>query len=126
MGAVTDKGTATRAHRRSVETALPQIIRTLEEVFGRQLVAHIAGAGAKTVATWIGGDHQPRSDSENQLRTAYQALQELLEGGNTEHTARSWFVGLNPQLDDIAPANALRDGQLREVLVAARSFVRGG
>jgi hypothetical protein len=33
---------------------------------------------------------------------------------------------MNPQLDDEAPADVIREGRLREALVAAQSFVSGG
>ncbi|TCW18822.1 hypothetical protein EDD19_1484 [Dietzia cinnamea] len=35
-------------------------------------------------------------------------------------------MGMNPQLDDVSPAEALADGQHREVMAAARAFVAGG
>ncbi len=42
------------------------------------------------------------------------------------HTVRAWFLGLNPQLDDHSPAQSIRDGDFRDVLVAARAFLAGG
>ena len=51
---------------------------------------------------------------------------QLLQAEESPHTVRAWFVGLNPQLDDVAPAEAIRAGQLRDVLVAARAYVSGG
>jgi hypothetical protein len=36
---------------------------------------------------------------------------------------RAWLVGL--QLDDEFPAEALRDGRLKEAMNAARAFVAG-
>jgi hypothetical protein len=35
-------------------------------------------------------------------------------------------MGLNPQLDDQAPADVLREDRLREALVAAKAFRVGG
>jgi hypothetical protein len=44
--------------------------------------------------------------------------------------AQAWFRGLNPQLDDRAPARLLRDGDLDEVgpaiVAAERAFLIGG
>jgi hypothetical protein len=31
-------------------------------------------------------------------------------------------VGLNPELDDQSPAQSIREGQFRDVLVAAKAF----
>lgn len=39
---------------------------------------------------------------------------------------RAWFIGLNPQLDDVSPAEAIHDGRLKEAKAAARAFVAGG
>jgi hypothetical protein len=33
---------------------------------------------------------------------------------------------MNPQLDDVSPAEAIANGDLREVMAAARAFVAGG
>ena len=42
------------------------------------------------------------------------------------HTVRAWFLGLNPQLDDESPAQSIREGDFRDVLVAAKAFLAGG
>ena len=43
---------------------------------------------------------------------------------------RSWFMGLNPDLEDRAAATILRDGDIEAVgpvvLRAARAFIAGG
>jgi hypothetical protein len=39
---------------------------------------------------------------------------------------RAWFLGLNPQLDDQSPAQSIRIGEFRDVLVAAKAFLAGG
>ena len=36
------------------------------------------------------------------------------------------FIGLNPQLDDVSPAETIRGGRLKEAKAAARAFVAGG
>jgi hypothetical protein len=42
------------------------------------------------------------------------------------YVARAWFIGLNPQLDDDAPADAIREDRLKEALSAARAYIAGG
>lgn len=119
--------TATRAetaHRRTTEATATDIAAFLTESLGRALTAYIADVDPKTVDRWVRGD-APRTDTEQRLRVAYQVFQ-LLQEEDSPHTARAWFIGLNPQLDDTAPAQALHDGHIREVLVAARSFALGG
>jgi hypothetical protein len=117
---------AERAHRRAVETNLPDLVRVLDEALGRSLLAHIAGVDPKTIGRWIDAKQAPRADvAEARIRTAFQVMQMLLVR-DSEHTVRAWFIGLNPQLDDTAPAEALRAGQLREVIVAVKSFTLAG
>ncbi len=36
------------------------------------------------------------------------------------------MIGMNPQLDDEAPAQCIADGRMRDVMVAARAYVDGG
>ena len=114
----------TKAHRAATEASVADIAAFLSESLGRILTAHISGVGPKTVDRWIKGD-QPRGEAEQRLRLAYQIFQ-LIQETDSPHTARAWFIGLNPQLDDTAPAQALSEGRQREVLVAAKSFALGG
>jgi hypothetical protein len=62
---------------------------------------------------------------ERRLREAYQVFQ-LVQSVESPHTVRAWFIGLNPQLDDESPAEALAEDRFREVMAAARAFVTGG
>jgi hypothetical protein len=49
----------------------------------------------------------------------------LLLSQDSPRTVRAWFIGLNPQLGDVSPAEAIHDGQLKEALAAARAFMAG-
>jgi hypothetical protein len=66
---------------------------------------------------------------QQRLRLALQVALMIADADGPE-VARAWFQGLNPQLDDRAPARLLRDGDLdevgREVVAAARAFLVGG
>jgi hypothetical protein len=115
---------AQEAHRKAVETTFADLVKTLTEALGRTLVSIIGAVDPKTVDRWIGGQ-QPRAGAEARIRTAYQVYQ-LLLSRESDHTVRAWFIGLNPQLDDVSPTQALHDDQLREVVVAAKSFTLGG
>jgi hypothetical protein len=93
---------------------------------GQKLVASIAGVSdPRTVARWAAGERTPRSEHEQRLRCAYQTFQ-LLITDESPHTARAWFLGLNPQLDDRSPVQSIREGAFRDVLIAARAFLAGG
>lgn len=114
------------AHRTTVESSTADIAAYLQEVLGQKLTAYVAGVSdEKTVARWASGNRNPRADSEARLRAAFHVFQ-LLNTEEAAHTARAWFGGLNPQLDDISPAAAIRNGRLRDVLVAAKAYLAGG
>jgi hypothetical protein len=116
-----------QAHRKAVQESPADIAQFLSEALGSQkLVAMIADVSdVKTVGRWISGSQQPRSESEERLRGAYQIFQ-LLQSVDSPHTVRAWFIGMNPQLDDESPGRAIGEGRLREVMVAAKSYMAGG
>lgn len=102
------------------------IARYLSEMYGQKLVARMAGIDdPKRVGKWAQGVQAPRTDAEARLRAVYQ-ITHLLLARDSDHVVRAWFIGMNPQLDDEAPADAIRAGQLKEVLAAAKAFVSGG
>jgi hypothetical protein len=114
------------AHRKSVESSISDVVGYLQEVLGQKLVAHIAGVSdPRTVARWAAGERAPRAEHEQRLRCAYQTFH-LLLAEESPHTVRAWFLGLNPQLDDQSPAQSIREGNFRDVLVAAKAFLAGG
>ncbi len=114
------------AHRKAVESSIADVVGYLQEVLGQKLVAYIAGvADPRTVGRWAAGDRAPRAEHEQRLRSAYQTFQ-LLLAEESPHTVRAWFLGLNPQLNDESPAQSIRDGAFRDVLVAAKAFLAGG
>jgi hypothetical protein len=119
---------ATQIHRQAMEASIQEIAGKLQELLTRRLTAYIAGVDTgKTVARWANGDVTEIREmaTEQSLRTAYEIALVLLDRDAPE-TVRAWFIGLNPQLGDVSPAEALHDGQFRDALVAARAFVAGG
>src|SRR5665213_531483 len=88
--------------------------------WGRRLVRR---ADPSAVATWAAGQI-PQAEHDKRLRCAYETVQ-LLITGESPDTVRAWFLGLNPQLDDQSPAQSIREGDLRDVLVAAKAFLAG-
>lgn len=117
---------ATSAHRASVSESTTDIARFLSETLGPKLTAFIVEADPKTVTRWTRDvKRTPQEDTERRLRSAYQVFQ-LLQTVESPHTIRAWFMGMNPQLDDLSPAEALNEGKAREVMAAARAFSNGG
>jgi hypothetical protein len=115
-----------RAHRASVSHDIADIASFLADHLGHKLTAHLAGGNdPKAVTSWARGERRPRPPVERRLRAAYQVFV-LLASGDSEQTVRSWFIGMNPLLDDRAPADVLRDGDQRDVLIAAQAYGSSG
>lgn len=118
-------GNRTTAHGRAVQLSTEDVVGQLVRVLGKQLLAFMVSKDAKSVQRWAKGESRPRERDEKILRNAYQvyALLDQVEG---DHTIRAWFMGMNPQLDDESPAEALAEERYRDVAAAARAFVNGG
>ncbi|MDP8931880.1 MAG: XRE family transcriptional regulator [Actinomycetota bacterium] len=114
----------TRAHDDSIRAETDKITAFLQEIFGAKLVAHMAGVSDdKRVNKWIKGEGMS-AQAEARLRAAHQIAWFLLAHDSPE-TVRAWFIGMNPQLDYEAPADAIRDDRHRHAMVAAEAFVEG-
>lgn len=113
------------AHGLATRLELPTLVRSLQDVLGQRLVAVIAGVSdAKAVGKWARGERSPHPEAERRLRDAYHISQLLLQSESSE-TLRAWFIGMNPDLDDQAPALLLADNP-QAVLGAARNFLANG
>lgn len=117
-----------RVHREATTAPVSEIAGVLQELLSRRLTAYIAGVSdGKTVTRWVNGDVSGIRDytQEQRLRVAYEIVQ-LLLANESAPTVKAWFIGLNPQLGDVSPSEAIRDGHLKEALAAARAFTVGG
>ena len=113
------------AHRLATRLDIPSLVRSLQDVLGQRLVALIAGVSdPKAVGKWARGERTPHPETEHRLRHAFHITQLLLQQESAE-TVRAWFIGMNPDLDDQAPALLLADAP-QEVLLAARNFLANG
>ncbi len=115
------------AHRQAMRAPIPSIASFLQDLLSRRLVAYVTGVkDAKTVSRWANDEvKEVRQESEERLRIAYEIAQ-LLVQFDSPRVVKAWFIGLNPQLGDVSPADAICKGQLKEAMVAARAFVAGG
>ena len=100
------------------------IARELNAALGPTLVAVLAGVRDRKLPTaWAKPDGtDPRPASEAKLMAAYRVWL-ALAARHGDAIARSWFIGLNPLLDETAPVEALNAGRNREVIEAARAFL---
>jgi hypothetical protein len=118
----------TNAHKQAVSVPVNELAASLQQALSRRLTAYIAGVNdAKTVTRWANGEVTEIRDHlvEQKLRVAFEIFL-LLMNFEASQTVRSWFIGLNPQLDDVAPAEAIREGRLKDAIAAARAFTVGG
>jgi hypothetical protein len=118
------------AYDHAIRQAFPVVVKELRELLGAKLVAYVAGVTeTRAVHEWADGVREPRGPVDERLRFTLRVAAFIAERDGAR-VAQAWFQGLNPQLDDRAPARLLREGDLDEVgpqiLAAARAFVVGG
>ena len=115
-------------HRQATTASISDIARLLQEVLSRRLTAYIAGVqNGKTVTRWANGEVTQIRDFEveQRLRTAYEIVLLLLTV-DSYLTVRAWFIGMNPELDEVSPAETLREGRFKDALMAAHAFAVWG
>jgi hypothetical protein len=102
------------------------VAQYLNDNIGPKLVAYMVGKSTQTVARWADGSQAPpQTEVERKLRGAFQIVQLLVET-DSRHVVRTWFIGMNPQLEDRSPAEVIADGDVRAAMAAARAFTPGG
>lgn len=119
--------TPAELHSRAVRVSISDAANLLQDLLSQRITAFITGKDSKTIARWVNGESTEIRDQETErrLRTAYE-IALLLLVHDSPQTVKAWFISMNPQLDDLSPSEVLRDGELRDVVAAARAFVVGG
>ena len=102
----------------------------LREILGAKLVAYLGSVKeTRAVRQWADGERKPSAEVVQRLREAYHVAA-LLHQRDAAPVVQAWFMGMNPQLDDVPPARLLREGRLEDagpaVLAAARAFAAAG
>jgi hypothetical protein len=118
------------AHTLAVRSTFPEVAGALRELLGPRLVAYLGSVReTRAVHQWAEGAREPAEGVQLRLRVALQVASMLAEAEGPR-IAQAWMQGLNPQLEDRAPARLLREGELQEVgpavIGAARAFLVGG
>ena len=119
-----------QAYNDSVRLETGDVVSGLREIVGAKLVAYIGHvSNTRSVREWADGERAPGAEVIQRLRVAYYVAGLLYEREG-KATVQSWFQGMNPQLDDSAPARLLRDEPLDvvgpQVVAAARAFTAVG
>lgn len=113
------------AYKEAFRASIPDVVSYLQDLFGGSLTAVIAGVhDANLIVQWARGEGAPREETERTLRAAYQVVR-LLRQAESDQTVQSWFMGMNPYLDDRAPALVMSQDS-RSVLQAARTLLANG
>lgn len=121
-----------RAYEDSVRLEVSDLVAALRDLLGARLVAYIGSVKeTRAVRQWAdpGDSRTPSADVVSRLRLAYRVAA-LLSEKDSPGVVQAWFQGMNPRLDDVAPARLLREGDLAQhgqtVLAAARAFAAAG
>ena len=119
---------AIEAHRKAVNASLQEMASNLIDVLGRVVVAGIVGVrNPKTVSRWANGDVESVRDrySEERLLALHQIVT-LMQEQEANATIRAVVIGMSPVLNDSSPATAVRDGNFKGAMDAAKNFLAGG
>lgn len=119
-----------RAYKDSAGLPFPDLVSRLRAILGVRLVAYIGGVkSARSVSTWADGTGTPDEVDRERVRHALHVATLLRERYNAT-TVQAWFNGMNPSLDDDAPAHVLREcdplNGARDVIAAAEAFAHIG
>ncbi len=116
---------ATDAHEQATRATVPELPGYLQDLFGQKLTAVMVGIrDPKAVGKWARGERAPHPEAEQRLHNIFQVA-ELLMQVESRQAVRAWFVGMNPQLNDQAPALVIAENPT-EVMQTARAFLAGG
>lgn len=91
----------------------------LYDVLGVKLTAYMLGIPVAASLT------NPSPAAQREVSARISSLNDLLDlliDIDSPETIRAWFVGMNPMLDDDAPAERFANNEISAVFTAARSF----
>ncbi|THJ68478.1 hypothetical protein E8P82_00740 [Arthrobacter echini] len=124
------RGGVTGSPGYDLETGFSDMVSVLNDNLGPALTQLIAGKDRQTTSRWMSGKQLPKSlEPERRIRAAYQIFMFLThdpQAPQSAHTVRAWFMGMNGQLDDMSPAEAIAANRTREAMAAARAYRAGG
>ena len=89
---------------------IDRLAEWLEATIGPALTAFATRASKGEVARIAHGDEEPPDDLEKRLRNLYAVVRLLTQRDRME-TAPEWLTAPNPELEDRAPVELLREGE---------------
>jgi len=113
------------AHRVAIRATIPMQAVLLNVRLGATLVAYMTGVRSRNMPLrWEHGEAIPRDRAATRLLTAYTAWLAIQDHDGPD-VARNWFIGANPWLGDISPAEAIRHDDPR-VFGVVQNFIEDG
>lgn len=113
---------------RGVDSAgddVPEAVAQLRQLVGSKLVAYMGSRShTRFVSEWAEGLSKPTPDVAARLLVA-RDIAISLHTRDGKATIQSWFMGMNPDLNDDSPARLLREGTCKDidnVKAAANNF----
>ena len=106
-------------------TSIRDVAVELQSILTQRLVAYAAGlADGRDIGRYARGEREPQKDTVFNLKNLLFIVS-ILKSQESSETIQSWFMGMNPLLDDHSPAELLRadPNNYSRVLDAARDFV---
>ena len=88
---------------------IDRLAEWLEATIGPGLTAFATASSASEVARIAHGDEEPPDELERRLRNLYAVVRLLTERDRSD-TAPDWLTSPNPELQDRAPVELLREG----------------
>jgi hypothetical protein len=105
---------------------IADVVRELSQTLTGNLIGYVAGVTDRTVRSWTSGRHSLRRGSATKLRVLLTAVRILREVESPKVVLR-WFANTNPDLEDKAPAEALKKGErLDWVIRSAAAYAQDG
>jgi len=115
------------AHAQAMRVPPHEAADALYRLLTGKIAAYMVGVkDVRTLTRWVSGEvSEIRVEHEIRLRAAYEIATLLLRFDAPE-TVRAWFIGMNPELDDVAPIEVIRQDRPQDALGAARAFIANG
>jgi hypothetical protein len=89
---------------------IDRLAEWLEATIGPRLTAFATATSPSEVARIAHGEEDPPDELEQRLRNLY-AVVRLLQQRDRNDTAPAWLTSPNPDLEDRAPVELLREGE---------------
>lgn len=111
-------------HAATARMDVHEVARQLNAHLGPTLVAALAGIkDRKLPIRWAKPEGPtPGTDSRRRLQLAHRVWT-AIAGAESDHVARSWFIGGNPLLDEDTPLTAIREDRGQDVIAALTAFL---